>query len=63
MLAEFTIPVIKTVYPESENVLKRFTRLKNANSLGIFKSELKKWKPEHCPCWLCTLCVQNFGFI
>ena len=43
--------------------MKRFTRLKNANSLEIFKSELKKWKPEHCPCCLCNLYVQNFGFI
>ena len=69
--AEFTIPVIRTVYRESENVsflgpkiLNALPdRLKNASNLEIFKSETKKWKPENCPCQLYKLYVQNVGFL
>ena len=69
--AEFTIPAIRTVYHGSEsisflgpkiwNILP--DRLKNANSLQLFKSEIKKWKPDNCPCRLCKNCIQNVGFI
>ena len=55
---EFAIPAIRTVYHGSEsisclgpkiwNILP--DRLKIANSLETFKSEIKKWKPESCPC-------------
>ena len=69
--AEFTIPVIRTVYRESENIsflgpkiLNALPdRLKNASNLEIFKSETKKWKPENCPCQLYKLYVQNVGFL
>ena len=30
-------------------------RLKNANSIEAFKIQIKKWKPENCPCRLCKL--------
>ena len=69
--AEFTIPAIRTVYHGSEsisylgpkiwNILP--DRLKNANSLETFKPEIKKWKPENCPCRLCKSYLQNIGFI
>ena len=69
--AEFSIPAIRTVYHGSEsisylgpkiwNILP--DRLKNANSLETFKSEIKKWKPENCPCQLCKSYLQNIGFI
>ena len=69
--AEFAIPAIRTVYHGSEsisylgpkvwNILP--DRLKNANSLETFKSEIKKWKPENCPCRLCKTYLQNIGFI
>ena len=69
--AEFAISAIRTVYHGSEsisylgpkiwNILP--DRLKNANSLETFKSEIKKWKPENCPCRLCKSYLQNIGFI
>ena len=69
--AEFAIPAIRTVYHGSEsisylgpkiwNILP--DRLKNANSLETFKSEIKKWKPENCPCRLCKSYLQNIGLI
>ena len=69
--AEFTIPTIRTVYHGSEsisflgpkiwNILP--DRIKNANSLQIFKSEIKKWKPDNCPCRLCKNYIKNVGFI
>ena len=65
--AEFVIPAIRTVYHGSEsiaylgpkiwNILPY--RLKNANSLEIFKSEIKTWKPENCPCRLCRLSMST----
>ena len=70
-IAEFTIAVIRTVYHESESIsflgCKIWNalpdRLKNANSLETFKSEIKKWKPGNCPCRLCRIYVHNVGFI
>ena len=52
------IPPIRTVYQGSEsisflgpkiwNILS--DRLKNANSIGAFKMQIKQWKPKNCPC-------------
>ena len=69
--AEFAIPAIRTVYHGSEsisyldpkiwNILP--DRLKNANSLESFKSEIKKWKPENCPRRHCKSYLRNIRFI
>ena len=69
--SQFTIPPIRTVYHGSEsisflgpkiwNILP--DRLKNANSIEAFKMQIKKWKPENCPCRLCKVYVQNVGFV
>ena len=64
--AEFTILVIRTAYHGSEIILFLCPKIWNAlpdrlisaNSPEIFKSEIKKWKPENCPCRLCRLRVQ-----
>ena len=37
--------------------------IKNSNSINHFKSQIKKWKPNNCPCRLCKIYVQNVGFI
>ena len=47
--------------PKIWNVLPN--RLKNANSIEAFKMQIKKWKPEKCPCRLCKVYVQNVGFV
>ena len=69
--SQFTIPPIRIVYHGSEsisflgpkiwNILP--DRLKNANSIEAFKIQIKKWKPENCPCRLCKVYVQNVGFV
>ena len=69
--SQFAIPPIRTVYyglesisflgPKIWNILP--DRLKNVNSIEAFKMQIKKWKPENCPCWLCKVYVQNVGFV
>ena len=68
----FSIPAVRTVFHGSESISflgpKIWTILpddiKNAKSLGgVFKSKIKSWKPENCPCRLCRVYVQNVGFV
>ena len=37
--------------------------LKNKESLDSFKTAIKKWKPESCPCRLCKTYLQNIGYL
>ena len=37
--------------------------IKNASSLSIFKTKIKKWIPKKCPCKLCQTYIKNIGFI
>ena len=37
--------------------------IKESDSLEIFKSRIKKWKPHGCECRLCKTYVFNLGFI
>ena len=37
--------------------------IKEACSLTVFKSKIKKWVPEGCPCRLCKTYVGQVGFI
>ena len=39
------------------------TELKELTTVAAFKREIKKWKPENCPCRLCKQYIQNIGFI
>ena len=67
----YITPRIRTVYHGSEsisflgpkiwNILP--DKLKNATSLEAFKIQIKKWKPQNCPCRLCRVYVQNVGFV
>ena len=36
---------------------------KELESLNEFKSKIKTWVPENCPCRLCKRYVQHIGFI
>ena len=38
-------------------------QIKNINSLQKFKTEIRKWAPENCSCYLCRPYVQNLGFV
>ena len=38
------------------------TDIKNSTSLGSFKTNIRKWKPN-CPCRLCKKYLQHVGFV
>ena len=38
-------------------------KLKQLVDIHAFKKEIKKWKPENCPCRLCKTYIQHVGFI
>ena len=69
--SQFTIPQIRTVSHGSEIISflgpKMWNifpdRLKNANSIEAFKMQIKKWRPEYCPCRFCKDYVQNVDFV
>ena len=37
--------------------------IRRTDSFEAFKSKIKKWKPEKCPCRLCKTYVAGVGFI
>ena len=67
----FTIPAVRTVHHGSESISFLGPKIwnilpddiKNAKSLNIFKTKIKSWKPENCPCRLCRVYIQNVGFV
>ena len=36
--------------------------LKNSDFLDSFKSEIKNWRPQECPCWLCKRYIHQVSF-
>ena len=39
------------------------SNIKDLENLNIFKSNIKSWKHENCPCHLCRLYIADIGFI
>ena len=37
--------------------------LTESTSLNEFKSKIKTWKPENCPCKLCKIYLQRIGYL
>ena len=37
--------------------------IKYSKSLNTFKSKIKQWTPDKCPCTLCMTYIQNVGYI
>ena len=37
--------------------------LKQCKSLNLFKSKIKSWIPENCPCKLCKTYLQRIGYV
>ena len=68
---DFVIPQVKSVNHGLESV--RFlgpkiweslpNDLKNKESADSFKTTIKRWKPESCPCHLCKTYLQNIGYL
>ena len=69
--ADFVIPQVKSVNHGLESI--RFlgpkiweslpNDLKNKESVDSFKTAIKRWKPESCPCRLCKTYLQNIGYL
>ena len=38
-------------------------KIKNSTNLLEFKTKIKQWKPQGCPCRLCKVYIANLGFI
>ena len=37
--------------------------IKSSESLNVFKSKIKHWSPNHCPCRICKTYIGQVGFI
>ena len=68
---DLLIPSIRTVW-KGENSIRYFgatlwnsipDNIKSLPTLTAFKSKIKKWKPQHCPCRLCRCYINGVGFI
>ena len=67
----FSIPYVKTVYHGSESLSNLGPRiwdlvpstLKELDDVNSFKTQIKKWQPENCPCRLCKTYIPHVGFI
>ena len=67
----FAILNVKSVYhgtESSSNLGPRIwnlvpNKLKQLVNIHAFKKEIKKWKPENCPCRLCKTYIPHVGFI
>ena len=70
-VSEFSRPVVKGVYYETESILYLGPKiwdilpekLKNIDNLEHFKKEIKTWKPDNCPGRLCKVCIESVGFL
>ena len=68
---EFVLPRIKTVNFGYESIRYRGPQLwfslpqdiRNTESILLFKSKIKKWHGEECPCRLCRPFIPNVGFL
>ena len=66
---DFVIPTVKSVNYGLQSI--RFlgpkiwesllNNLKNKESIESFKTTIKEWKLESCPCHLCKTYLQNIG--
>ena len=39
------------------------TKLENKELVDSFKTTIKKWKPDRCPCQICKTYLQNIGYL
>ena len=68
---DFFLPKVRTVHFGQDSLRYFGTKiwsivpeyLKNMNSLGKFKSEIKLWVPSKCPCRLCKTYIKDVGYI
>ena len=70
-ITDFIIPKVKSVNFGFESI-RYFGQkiwdshpqsLKNKESLDIFKTAIKTWKPDRCPSRICKTYLQNIGYL
>ena len=69
--SDFTLPIVRTVNYGIESI--RYlgpkiwesipANIKEVDTIERFKSGIKKWKPESCPCRLCKMYLQQIGYM
>ena len=69
--SDFTLRIVRTVKFAIESI--RYLRpkiwesipanIKEVDTIERFKSGIKKWKPESCPCRLCKTYLQQIGYM
>ena len=67
---DFLIPQVESVNYDLESIWLLGQKLgeslpndlKNNELVDSFKTTIKKWKPESCPCRLCKTYLQNIGY-
>ena len=67
---DFMIRSVKSVYHVSESTSYLgpkvweivSAKIKETNSLNSFKTEIRKWVPQSCPCRLCKQYISGIGF-
>ena len=67
---DFRIRSVKSVYHGSESISYLGpkiwqivpAKIKETNSLNSFKTEIRKWVPQSCPCRLCKQYISGIGF-
>ena len=59
--AHFGTDTITNLGPKTWKIVP--DEIKNASSLLVFKSRIKTWTTDNCPCRLCKTFVKDFGFI
>ena len=69
--ADFVVPYVKSVNSGFESIRHIGPKiweslpqdLKNKETIDSFKTAIKKWKPDSCPCHLCKTYLQNIGYL
>ena len=57
----YGIQSVQHLGPKIWNIVPQ--NITDSNSLNKFKSLIKFWKPDTCPCRLCKNCIAQVGFI
>ena len=57
----YGVEALRNIGPQIWNMIP--SDIKELNTLAKFKSEIKKWVPDKCPCRLCRTYIAGLGFI
>ena len=68
---DFAVPIVKSVHKGLESLSYLGPKIwellpleiKETETFSQFKTKIKKWNPQNCPCRLCKIYLQNAGFI